>query len=224
MEYNSTKEKITMREYGRNIQQLIDFAIKMKDDEKRKDAVYSIIEMMAQLNPQVRNIEDYRHKLWDHLHLIADFKTKIEAPYPLPEKETFFKRPARLKYPRNNIRYRHYGKYIDALITRAVAETDLEKRGLMTEMIGNLMKQVFNNSQKENLNDEVVKNDLEIMSGGVLKLDEEANLNLLQRSNRNNNMRDSNPTNARSNRRDFRKSGNNRSGNNRNRNQGRKKY
>lgn len=100
MPYNTQLPKLILREYGRHIQQLVDFAVKIEDDEVRNKLVLDIIDMMGTMNPTLRNVEDFRHKLWDHIYMMSDFKLKANSPYPVPERETLLRRNIKLKYPK----------------------------------------------------------------------------------------------------------------------------
>lgn len=166
-----------MREYGRIVHGLIDNAVNEPNDEKRNRMVKGIIEMMGQLNPHLRNIEDYRHKLWDHLFLISDFKLKADSPYPLPSREELMKRPDPMEYPKYDVRFKHYGRNILTLIEKAKATQDPEKRAAMTEVIANYMKIIHANWNKEVVSDEMIKSDLNLISGGTLQLPENSQLN-----------------------------------------------
>ena len=101
-----------MREYGRHIQKMIEYVLSIKDPEERQRNAQAVIELMGFLNPHLKNVEDFRHKLWDHLHIISDFKIDVDSPYPKPEIEAIHMKPEPLKYPHQRIKYKHYGKTI----------------------------------------------------------------------------------------------------------------
>ena len=97
MEYNTTRNHLIMREYGRHIQKMIEYLVTLEDKEKRQRNAQAVIELMGFLNPHLKNVEDFRHKLWDHLFLISDFKLEVSSPYPIPTRETLRARPKSLK-------------------------------------------------------------------------------------------------------------------------------
>src|SRR6185295_9922075 len=99
MEYNSTRNRLIIPEYGRNIQKMIEHAITIEDREERNRLAKAIVAVMGYLNPQLQNITDFKHKLWDHLFIISDFKLDVDSPYPLPEKEKLRAKPKRVAYP-----------------------------------------------------------------------------------------------------------------------------
>ncbi|MBK6731129.1 MAG: DUF4290 domain-containing protein [Bacteroidetes bacterium] len=173
-----------MKEYGRNIQHLVQHAITIQDDTLRNQLVADIIDLMGTLNPNLRNVEDYRHKLWDHLFMISDFKLKAESPYPIPTRELLTRRTMELEYPRENVKFRHYGRYVESMIEKAKGIEDPEKKKEFVEIIGNYMKLVYQNWNRENVTDDIIKNDLRFLSNNMLSLDDESNLDSLSRSSR----------------------------------------
>lgn len=181
MEYNSTRKKLYFREYGRHVQQLVDYAASLDDLEKRNDVVKQIIQIMGALAPQLKSLEDYRYKLYHHLQVMSDFEMEFESPYPPMEKQALYTRPEHIGYPKQDNRHRHYGKYVKSMVEKAIEESDEEKREGFTVCIGNYMKAVHKNWNRENVTDEVIQSDLEMISDGKLKLDESANLDTLQR-------------------------------------------
>ena len=100
MEYNTTRNHLIMREYGRHIQKMIEYLLTIEDKETRQRNAYAVIELMGFLNPHLKNVEDFRHKLWDHLFLISDFKLDVESPYPIPTRETLKARPKPIALPK----------------------------------------------------------------------------------------------------------------------------
>ncbi|MCS6819171.1 MAG: DUF4290 domain-containing protein [Chitinophagales bacterium] len=181
MTYNTSREPIVIREYGRYVHRIIARALTIEDREQRTRFAHEIVELMAQLNPQIRNIEDYRHKLWDHLFMMSNYQLDVDAPYPIRPKEEIYKRPEPLPYPKNKIRFKHYGKLVERLVEKAKETEDPEKKEAFAHIIGNYMKLVYQNWNKESANDEVIKDDLRLLSDGQLSLDSEANINLLSR-------------------------------------------
>lgn len=203
MEYNSQREPLKLREYGRSIQKLVDFAKSIENKEERQDVAEHILSIMGGVNPHLKHVEDFKHLLWDHLHLIADFELEVESPYEKPDKETVFAKPAKISYPVKNKRYRHYGKNILSMIASAAKMEDEEKRTEYGKIIANYMKKVQagRNRSGEKVNDLIIINDLETLSDGVLKLEDETTLLKVKsyRNTRNNNNNNKNTNNRKRN-------------------------
>lgn len=181
MEYNTSREHVQLLEYGRHVQKIIENCVKIEDPIQRNKMAQEIIELMGQLNPALRNVEDFRHKLWDHLFIVSDFKLDVDSPYPKTTRALIEKKPDPLPYPQGRIKHRHYGKNVDTLVRKAVEETDPEKRQAFAQTIGNYMKLVYQNWTKENTNDEIIKNDLRILSNDALSLGSEESISELTR-------------------------------------------
>jgi hypothetical protein len=184
MEYNSTRPKLVLKEYGRHVQLIVESCLAEKDEEKRNRYAKEIIELMGQLNPHLRNVEDFRHKLWDHLFIMSDYQLQVDSPYPIKNREEIERRPERLPYPQSRLKYRHYGKNVTKLIAKAVTTEDAEKQAAFSNCIGNFMKLVYQNWSQENVNDEIIKNDLNLMSDGQLTVADDQDLSSLARSNK----------------------------------------
>ncbi|MHB1921690.1 MAG: DUF4290 domain-containing protein [Chitinophagaceae bacterium] len=168
MEYNTTRNFMIMKEYGRNIQKMIEFILTIEDKEVRQRNAMSVIELMGVLNPHLRNVEDFRHKLWDHLFLISDFKLEVDSPYPIPTRESLRAKPEILPYPKRYPKQKHFGKNLEMVIEKALKETDPEKKEGFTQVIGNYMKLAYSNWHKENVHDDMVKNELAIITNNEL--------------------------------------------------------
>ena len=184
MDYNSSRSHLVLKEYGRHVQMIVEACVQMKDRDKRNEFAKELIELMGQLNPHLRNVEDFRHKLWDHLFIMSDYKLDVDSPYPIKGREEIERRPKRLPYPQSKIKYKHYGKNVEALVAKAVATEDVEKKAGFTQCIGNFMKLVYQNWSKENVNDETIKNDLRLLSKGALVVSDDQDINSLARANR----------------------------------------
>ena len=161
-----------MKEYGRHIQRMIEYLLSIEDKETRQRNAYAVIELMGFLNPHLKNVEDFRHKLWDHLFLISDFKLDVDSPYPKPSRETFETKPEMLSYPSNHIRYKHYGKSIEKMIAKAKDMEDGDMRNAFVEAIANQMKRSYVNWNKDSVSDDVITEQLGLLSKGELKLRE----------------------------------------------------
>lgn len=168
MNYNTSRPKLIISEYGRHIQKLVDHAVKLEDKEERNKMVMAIIDVMGQLNPHLRDIPDFAHKLWDHIYIMSDFRLEANSPYPVPEKESFSKKPDKMSYPENGIRYKHYGKTVELLITKAIAMEEGKEKEAFIEAIANLMKKHYLSWNRNSVNDENILEDLKKLSKGKL--------------------------------------------------------
>lgn len=168
MEYNSTRTHLTIAEYGRNIQKMIDHAASLKSKDERTKAVHEIIKVMGQLNPHLRDVSDFTHKLWAHMFIMSDFKLDVDSPYPKPKPGSLRKRPDKLEYPRDDIRYKHYGKTIELIIKKTREMKDGEEKDALVEVIANLMKRSYLTWNRDSVNDQVIFDHLKQLSKGEL--------------------------------------------------------
>src|SRR5450432_2295899 len=169
MEYNTTRNHLVIREYGRHIQKMVEYLLTLEDREKRQKNAYALIELMGFLNPHLKNVEDFRHKLWDHLFLISDFKLDVESPYPIPTRETLKAKPAPLPYPKRYPKYNHLGKNIEIVIDKALKEEDGEKRQGFANAIAYYMKLTYSNWHKELVHDDNIQTELAAITQGELE-------------------------------------------------------
>ncbi len=170
MEYNATRTHLTIAEYGRNIQKMIDHATALKNKEERSNAVQEIIRVMGQLNPHLRDVSDFTHKLWAHLFIMSDFELDVDSPYPKPKPESLRKKPEKLSYPGDDIRYKHYGKTIELIIKTAREMKDGPEKDALVEVVANLMKRSYLTWNRDSVNDIVIFDHLKQLSKGELKL------------------------------------------------------
>lgn len=169
MEYNTTRKYLTMREYGRHIQKMVDYLLTIEDKEKRQRNAMSLIELMGFLNPHLKNVEDFRHKLWDHLFLISDFKLDVDSPYPIPTRETLKAKPEPLPYPKRYPKFNHLGKNIEVVINKALKEENPEKRQGFANAIAYYMKLTYSNWHKELVHDDNIQTELQSITDGQLE-------------------------------------------------------
>ncbi len=169
MEYNTQRNHLTIREYGRHIQKMVEYLFTIEDRDKRQKNAYALIELMGFLNPHLKNVEDFRHKLWDHLFLISDFKLDVDSPYPIPTRETLKARPAPLPYPKRYPKYNHLGKNIEIVIDKALSEEDGEKRQGFANAIAYYMKLTYSNWHKELVHDDTIQTELNTITKGELE-------------------------------------------------------
>lgn len=169
MEYNTTRNFLIMREYGRHIQKMVEYLLSIEDKEERQRNAYAVIELMGFLNPHLKNVEDFRHKLWDHLFLISDFKLDVESPYPIPTRETLKAKPERLHYPKKYPKFNHLGKNIEVVIDKALNEENPEKKQGFANAIAYYMKLTYSNWHKELVHDDNIQTELSAMTKGELE-------------------------------------------------------
>ena len=158
-----------MREYGRHIQKMVEHVLTIEDPVRRQQQAMVAIELMGTLNPHLRNVEDFRHKLWDHLFFISDFKLKVVSPYPIPEKATYKSKPDPLPYPAQHPKYSHLGKNLELVIDKALREEDPEKKNGFAHAIAYYMKLAYSNWHKELVHDDAIRNELNNITGGALE-------------------------------------------------------
>ncbi|MDP9229097.1 MAG: DUF4290 domain-containing protein [Bacteroidota bacterium] len=169
MEYNTSRNYLVMREYGRHIQRMIEYLMTIEDKETRQRNAYAVIELMGFLNPHLKNVEDFRHKLWDHLFLISDFKLDVESPYPIPTRELLQARPKPLTYPKRYPKYSHLGKNLELVIDKALKEENPDKRQGFANAVAYYMKLAYNNWHKETVHDDSIQSELNIITNGQLE-------------------------------------------------------
>ena len=169
MEYNTIRNYLTMKEYGRHIQKMVEHLLTIEDKERRQRNAMALIELMGFLNPHLKNVEDFRHKLWDHLFYISNFKLDVESPYPIPQKETYKAKPKPLPYPKRYPRYSHLGKNLELVINKALKEDSQEKRQGFANAIAYYMKLAYNNWHKDVVHDDAIQAELTNITEGQLE-------------------------------------------------------
>ena len=171
--YNTQKKKLIIPEYGRHIHQMIDQAVALKDKEKRDEMAKAIIGVMGNLNPHLRDVPDFQHKLWAQLFIMSDFQLDVDSPFDKPSKEGYEKRkPNKLDYPQNYPKYRFYGNNIKRMIDFAIEWDNFDLKEKLILTIANHMKKCFLNWNKESVDDQVILDHLLDLSGGKLKVTE----------------------------------------------------
>lgn len=176
LSYNTEKKKIIISEYGRNIQEMIQHLCDIPDRAKRTEAAEFIVSIMEQMNPQVSESNDYKHKLWDHMHIISDFKLDVDSPFEVPSVEGQASKPRHINYQNNDIRYGHYGQYVVKMIKTASDIEDEEVRRAVALAIANQMKRDYIEWNRNLINDLIVIEDLRSISEGKLNLSDDTRL------------------------------------------------
>ena len=174
MKYNTEEKKMPLPEYGRNIQNMVDYCVTIADKEERARCANTIINIMGNMFPHLRDVNDFKHILWDHLAIMSDFKLDIDYPCEIVKKENLFARPPRIPYTNNKIRYRHYGKTIELMIQKATEMEPGEEKDRLVRMLATQMKKSLLSWNKESADDRKIFKDLDELSGGkiVIKEDE----------------------------------------------------
>jgi hypothetical protein len=172
-DYNTQKEALILKEYGRNIQMLVKYLNTIEDREKRNQSARTLIELMKQINPNVRDTPEESQKLWDDLCIMSDFSLEIDGPYPKPERSILDRKPEQIKYRDKDIMYKHYGLNIQLLADKIVTIEDQKERDQAALYLGRLIKSFSNIWNRENLDDDSVMENIFHLSKGELKIDME---------------------------------------------------
>ncbi|MCC9137695.1 DUF4290 domain-containing protein [Pontibacter silvestris] len=219
MEASTTfKQDLLLREYGRNVQDLVNYILTVEDRAERTRLSQLLINLMSKLNPQLRDTQDYQQKLWNHLYVMSGSKLDVDAPYPLSAMEYLNDKPQKMMYPLDTPNFKHYGKNVELLVQRATELEDPKEREAAIISIGKLMKTLYKSYNKESITDDVILGDIHQVSKGQLNMDLgyiESN-NLFESSGSGRNQQDNNSRSQQQNRGDNRGRKNTRSSNTRN--------
>ncbi|WP_291132427.1 DUF4290 domain-containing protein [Flavobacterium sp. UBA7682] len=170
LEYNAERTHLIIPEYGRHLQKLIDQATVIADREERNKAAKYIIQVMGSLNPHLRDVPDFQHKLWDQIFIMSDFRLDVDSPYPIPTKDVIHLKPERLPYPQKNPKYRFYGNNIKYMIDVANSWEEGEMKNALVKVIANHMKKSYLSWNKDTVTDTVIFEHLYELSEGTLNL------------------------------------------------------
>ncbi len=173
MNYNTTKEKITAKEYGRHVQEMVDYLMTIEDKEVRNLQAKATIRAMSCFSPGMKDTADYWQKLWDHLFLISDFKLDIDSPFPKPAQQDITGKPQKIPYKKNNILFPPYGKFIENIIKSVAEEPESEAKRLCVENIAVLLKKQYLQWNRDSVNDNLIIEHLNVLSDGKLTLRED---------------------------------------------------
>ena len=172
LEYNSSRNKLVISEYGRHIQKLVEHAVSLENKQERQKMADGIIDIMGELNPKLRDVADFKHKLWDHLFIISNFELDVDSPYEKPILEKLFEKPEPLNYPNAKIKYNHYGKVIELMVDEAIKMQDQDIKNKLVVAIANQMKKSYVNWNLDSVEDEIILNHLTKLSNGMLSVPE----------------------------------------------------
>ena len=170
MKYNTARDHLVLPEYGRNVQKMVDHATTIQNKEERNKCVKTIIEFMGQMNPQLRDLKEFNHKLWDHLFIISKFELDADSPYPLPEPKKLDERPEKMPYPKNKIKFPFYGAALENMIRYAVNQNEGRDKEIMTGMIANHMKKSYLLFNKHSVSNDTIILHLKQLSDNKLTL------------------------------------------------------
>ena len=175
MEYNTSRQKLVLPEYGRNIQKMVKLTMEESDRDKRNKMAQAIISIMGNMNPHLRDIADFKHKLWDHLAIISDFELDIDSPYETPKIEKLNEKPEQVPYKTKNAKFKHYGQTLEKMISVAIEMEEGELKEILIQLIANHMKKSYLTWNKEAVSDEQIFKDLKIISDGKIDVNFEEN-------------------------------------------------
>ena len=170
MEYNTQRKKMELPEYGRSVQNMVDHALTIEDREERQRCADTIVNIMGGMFPHLRDVPDFKHKLWDHLAIMSDFKLDIDYPFEIVKKEDLVVKPEQLAYPNADFRYRHYGRFLEGMVKKAVEIEDEEEKKQLINLLAVQMKKDLNNWNKEGIEDQKIVDDLREYSQGAIDL------------------------------------------------------
>jgi len=185
MKYNTELSKLIIPEYGRHIHQIIDSLSQIKDRKKRNQQAEVVIQIMGNLNPHLRDVNDFKHKLWDHLFIMSNYKLDVDSPYPIPKKKDIDTKPEKIDYTQGSVKQRHYGKYVINILNEVSKLADSEKKDKLIISIANQMKRSYINWNKSNVLDNVIFSEIENISNGKIKIPENTtleNINIYQKT------------------------------------------
>ena len=190
MEYNTQRKKMELPEYGRSVQNMVDHALTIEDRAERQRCANTIISIMGGMFPHLRDVPDFKRKLWDHLAIMSDFKLDIDYPFEIVKKEDLIVKPEKVVYSSGTIRYRHYGHFLEELVKKAVEIEDEEERKALVKLLALQMKRSLSNWNKDGIEDQKILDDIREYSNGVIDFKvEDLRLNEPQQRPFNNNQR-----------------------------------
>lgn len=173
MQYNTQKKKLPLPEYGRSIQNMVDYALTIGERSERQRCANTIISIMGNMFPHLRDVPDFTHKLWDHLAIMSDFKLDIDYPYEIIRQDNLATKPDPIPYPNTKIRYRHYGRTLEVLIKKAIEFPEGNEKNNLIALIANHMKKDYMAWNKDTVDEAKINDDLMELSKGKLRLTDE---------------------------------------------------
>ena len=200
LDYNTQREKLHMPEYGRHVQKMIEYVAALPSKEKRNEQIQSVVQVMGTLNPQLRDINDFKHKLWDHVHIISDFNIDIDSPYATPTRESLATAPNPIPLQKTPVKAAHYGRNIQNMIEVIAQREDDEVKTYMIKTLASYMKQQYLIWNKDSVSEETIFNDIHKLSDGRITVPEGVHIgmginnssNNQQKNHRNNGQKNNN--------------------------------
>ncbi len=177
MDYNTQREKLNIPDYGRNVQKMVNYCASIRDREKRTQVAHAIINILGNMNPHLRDVPDYKHKLWDHLAIMSQFSLDIDWPYKIVNKQILYAKPDNVPYSLEKVQFRHYGKYVELFIKRITETKDEKEREVLIEIIANYMKLLYVTWKKEQVADDIIFKEIKEISKGKIQIPESLKLN-----------------------------------------------
>ena len=178
LDYNTQREKLHMPEYGRHVQKMIEYVASLPDKEKRNEQIQSVVQVMGTLNPQLRDINDFKHKLWDHVHIISDFNIDIDSPYATPTRESLATAPNPIPLQKTPVKAAHYGRNIQNMIEVIAQREDDEVKTYMIKTLASYMKQQYLIWNKDSVSEETIFNDIHKLSDGRITVPESVHIGM----------------------------------------------
>ncbi len=176
-DYNTSRNRLVLPEYGRNIQNMVEYLMTIEDRDERNKLAYAVISIMGNMNPHLRDISDFKHKLWDHLAIMSDFKLDIDSPYEKPDNRMLQTKPRRVEYKHREIKYKHYGRTLEMLVEVASNYPEGEEKEMLIKIIANHMKKSYLTWNREVVSDVEIFKDLRVLSEGKIDIKEGVKLN-----------------------------------------------
>ena len=172
-DYNTSRELLKLPEYGRNIQKMVNQIMEIKDRNERNKAAHGLIQIMGNMNPHLRDVADFKRKLWDHLAIMSNFQMDIDYPVEPIQPSTLKEKPKKVEYFKGDTNYKHYGRIIELFLMKAVEMEDAEERNALVELIANQMKKAYLSWNKDIVSDEIIFNDITKITKGKIVVNPE---------------------------------------------------
>lgn len=176
LEYNTQKRRLLIPEYGRNVQKMIEYVKSIEDRDERNRQAQAVIDVMEIINPQVHLQENYKHKLWDHMFIIADFDLDVDSPYPMPEVSELFTQPGQIPINKKPVKATYYGRNIESFIDLVAEKEEGEVKTAMIRSLANYMRQQYLTWNKDTVTEDTIFQDIERLSDGRIKVPEDLHL------------------------------------------------
>ncbi|MDR3266135.1 MAG: DUF4290 domain-containing protein [Tannerella sp.] len=204
MIYNTNVKRLPLPEYGRNIQNMVDYCLTIQQRDERNRCANAIISIMGNMFPHLRDVNDFKHILWDHLAIMSDFKLDVDYSYEIIKKENLYNHPAPVPYSKTKMRYKHYGQMLERLIDKAAEMEEGERKEALILMVANQMKKSFLIWNKDFVDDGKILTDLiQLSIGRIVRYEDTFKLTdasvLMDSSNKNNSNSNNNKKNKKSN-------------------------